>query len=367
MRTMNQTFDRLQVAAWDSAASQKPAGGCSQIMDYTRGRFDPTKSGVEGGIFAGCTEVPADPRAAAAAQRVKAMPTGGGYGKADFLDRLALAEQRDEEGLNQYAASEMNNGLQNDHFAGMRPSMKPSKEEQMQALTKRQTTLRAAEQRVRENQAEAMKQQVQGGLRKQWQMTPQAVAIESAEVEYEQGERVRRQRQMQAERDERMSTQIAEHQALQAEELAARRQRKAMIEARKAAEMREHQKEIERQQYVQQREQAWQPDYLQGRHASPMRAMPDGSGAPFSSQQQQQQRMVPHGQQHARGASPRRSASPRGMGVQQVAGVRRGNSPRRSAPPARGHSPRRSSSPRGGNSSVLVHAPPGGHSSIVFG
>lgn len=60
------------------------------------GRFDPLSSSVAGGIFGG--EAEPRPRGnVAAVQRVKALPTGGG----DFLDRLALAEARDDK---QYAA-----------------------------------------------------------------------------------------------------------------------------------------------------------------------------------------------------------------------------------------------------------------------
>ena len=60
------------------------------------GRFDPMKSSVKGGIFGGEQEFNAQPNVQPnieAIQRVKSRPTGGG----DFLDRLALAEQRDEE------------------------------------------------------------------------------------------------------------------------------------------------------------------------------------------------------------------------------------------------------------------------------
>ena len=277
MYTINQHFQSQMYMPWNNQASQSFAGSgglSSSIVDYTRpGRYDPTKSGVEGGIFGGCTEVPAAPAAAAAAARVKAAPSGGGYGKADFLDRLALAEQRDA-GVNQYASTQMNPSLHNEHSAGMRPNMKPSKEEQFDALTKRQTTLRAAEQRVRENHAESVKNAVHGGLRKQFQMTPNEAAVEQAEREYEAGERQRRQRQIAAERDERITGQLADHQAMRSEEAAARRQRKGMLEARQAAEMREQRQAQERAAYAAQREQQWKPNALQARGGpSPMRAV----------------------------------------------------------------------------------------------
>lgn len=72
------------------------------------GRFDPLSSSVAGGIFGG-GEAPAQHGNVAAIHRVKARPTGGG----DFLDRLALAEARDD-------AVEMHSERM--HAAGARPA-----------------------------------------------------------------------------------------------------------------------------------------------------------------------------------------------------------------------------------------------------
>ena len=311
---------------WEPSSYHKPAGKMG-VADYTRGnRYNPTSSSVEGGIFAP-VETPYNPHAAEAAQRIKAHPTGGGYGKADFLDRLAAAEARDGEALQSWTP------------AGQRPSMKPTKEEAMQALTKRQTTLRAAEERVRENQQEAMQERVLKGVKKQYANTPQESAIEQHEANLERLEQQRRRQLQLKDRDERMQMQINQHQMLKQQEEAERLQRQRILQARQREAQLEQQQQLQRQQYLAEREQASQQYYnsemWQSRHG----------GAPGNTQA-------------ARSASPRpqgRSASPMPQfGYSAV--------PRRASP--RDSSPRRSANH---HSSTLVLAPPGGRSTISLG
>lgn len=67
--------------------AHNPHSGVGRFRDV--GRFDPTKSSMQGGIFA-----PAEERQApAAVMRMRARASGGG----DFLDRLAVAERNDQE------------------------------------------------------------------------------------------------------------------------------------------------------------------------------------------------------------------------------------------------------------------------------
>jgi len=318
------------------------AAGKMGVADYTRGahRYNPTSSSVEGVIFAPAVEDSVNPEAASAARRMKANPTGGGYGKADFLDRLAAAEARDGE------------ALQNSMPAGQRPSMKPTKEEAMQALTKRQTTLRAAEERVRENHQEAMQEHVLRGIKHQYANTPQVIAIEQHEASRERIEQQRRRQMQLQDRDERMQIQISQHQMLQQEQEAARVQRQRMLQARQRVAQREQQQQQQRQQYLAEREMASQQYYTseawQSRHSDALAGgqvvrKPSRSASP---------------RPHAQASSLRpqgRAASP--MPQFGYAAVPRGASPRR------GPSPRRSME----HTSTLVVAPPGGRSSISLG
>jgi len=336
---------------WEVNAFSKPAGKMG-VADYTRGmhRYDPTSSSVEGGIFAGCAAPLANPNAASAQQRARAGATGGGYGKADFLDRLAAAEERDG------AAS-----FYQSHAAGMRPE-KPTKQEAMQALTKRQTTMRAAEERVRENQQEEMQQRVMNAARRQYACTPQEVAIDQHESQIEQIEMQRRRQHQLQDRDERMQMQISQHQMEQQEQAAARQQRQRQIEARKRQAQAEQQKQQQRQQYIAEREQAskqyFSSDAWQSRHGGMINL--EGNAPPSRGNPMQAHARVASPRPQARGGSPRpqgRAASPRPNHHMMPSGMPRGASPRR------GPSPRRGSE----HTSTLVLAPPGGHSSISFG
>ena len=330
-----------QTLPWEVSAYNRPAGAAS-VQDYTRAsRYNPTASGVQGGIFGGMEVEEVNHRAQAV---VHAHPSGGGYGKGDFLDRLAAAEARDGM-VNTYSKQE---------FAGMRPSIKPSKDEQRQALTKRQTTLRAAEERVREAQQEKMQQFVTQGMRRQFSNTPQIAAVEQYESQADKMEQQRRRQWQQQDRHARIESQISDYQMEQQEKQAAAHQKRAMLQVRREAEMRQHKKEQERQQYVAQREQAWRPNYLQSRGGTPMQATQQVAFDIEPHQRQQQQQ-----RQRAVGSPA----------IQRVAGTPsgRGASPRRPSPrggtPARGASPRRD----GFRSSTSVLAPPGGASSITFG
>ena len=313
---------------WDDKGRNSQAAGCG-VIDYTNGagRYNPTASGIEGGIFGGAPEPKVDPRAAAAASRAKAV-------SGDFLDRLAAAEARD-------GAS---NPYNKEICAGMRPSLKPSKHEVNEALTKRQTTLRAAEQRVRENQQEVQQERVMNAAKRQYQNTPQAFAIEQAEMQLDQRNAQQHRHQQRQDAQDRVQMQLAEHNAMQQEQRQVQMQRQRQMEARRAHDQREQHKQMERQQYQQQMEQRWQPNYLQGRQGTPMAGpnghemMHAGQNRPPSARRQQQQ---PQQQQMARASTPQRMA----------AGGARGASPRAASP----------------RSSTKVIRPPGGKSSIMLG
>ena len=97
MFVTNAQFAQRHLSSFNPEGAINPhdvdQSGPGRFMD--RGRFDPMKSSVQGGIFAG--DVPDErPRGNVnAIQRVKSLPTGGG----DFLDRLAAAESRDGAGI----------------------------------------------------------------------------------------------------------------------------------------------------------------------------------------------------------------------------------------------------------------------------
>jgi len=336
-----------------------------------------TASSVPGGIFAE-PEVDANQRRREEVLRHKrAMATGGSGG--DFLDRLAIAEQRDEQA------------------AGVRPEFTKqmmTPQQKMDVATMRSTARMRAGQQATEGFAEQQRNHMLMAMQKKagtpllrGPIDPEAPGSSAAgrrvllpqaqSLTREQEERMAHAQQMQHRQQQsdqhEFQARIAAEQAQRAAVQRAREQQARQMHARQQAEQKEMMAQQQRAQLQAQRDAQWRENYGQRLSGTGGRA---GGIADYTNQRPPSP--------HNRSNSPRgRPMSPHGRPSPGMMGeARRGPSPR--GPPSRG-APVRYGSPRGapnrapsprvghtgkmtpGQTSTKVLAPPGGESSIFFG
>ena len=345
-----------------------------------------TASSLPGGIFAEPEADANQRRREEVARHKRALPTGGSGG--DFLDRLAMAEQRD------------------DQAAGVRPEFAKqmmTPKEKMDVATMRSTSRMRAGQQATEGFAEQQRnhmlmamQKKQGTPLLRGPIDPEAPGSSAAgrrvllpqaqSLTQEQEQRIAHAQQMQHRKQQseqlEFQARIASEQAQRAAVQRAREQQARQMQARQQAEHKEMMAQHQRAQMQAQREAQWRENYGQRLSGAGGRA---GGIADYTFDPNQRP-PSPHGRSNSprgRPMSPHGRPSPAGM----MGDARRGPSPR--APPSRGapvrygsphRAPPRGASPRAqsprvghtgkmtpGQTSTKVLAPPGGESSIFFG